>query len=960
MRLLTTLVLALTADAQIYRIGTLASRGPLGDGGPATQAVLGVPNDLALAPDGTIYASFPAEHHIRRIDPAGIITTYAGSGVAGFSGDSGPAHQALFNWPAEIALDANGNLYVNDSGNNRVRRISRNGIVETVAGGRPCSPNVPGPALNLGFCNIGGIAVDHTGQLHIAEMDGSSPSSGQRIWRVSANGQATILAGKGSPTFDRERELRAPSKILFDPSGNLYIKDLASIHVRRPSGTIEFVVSSPRTSLSLPALPVSSFGWLVSPGGMAVDREGNFYFSHGTTSAIYAVREGQIHLFAGKHINNGRGYEGPSGNRFDYPQDLEFDSAGNLFIADGNLRIAKRTPTGVNSTIAGTLQPLAGARAPLFPFGFVGVGIVAEADGSVAFIDEASHQIRRIAPDGALSVVAGSGSTDVISATVPALQAALGYRINAFAGDGRGNFYTYSDFSYRLRETTREGEVRTLIGSGTFNAPLGHVSSVAVSPSGEVYFAEGSFIKRLSGNTAVNVIPWNGSVRLGFSPAGVLHVLALDSNGPLYRIVNGEREIVAGLTAAGANVPDTGVPALQARLPSPIAFTFDRAGNIFVLGRSPFGQGAVWRIGRDGIQTRIAGGANNGIRPADGAPALGAYLPFAGDIAADANGRLYITVTRHIRVLVPETGTGSCDFKLSATMVDVPASGGEVTLDVATPTFICPWSAEITVPWLKPATAGASGNGKVTLRAERNLGDAREAKVSIGNATVTVTQAAGAPLIELSGLIGSAESTPPVRALSPNGLLTLNGAGFLLPGDTGTALRNDEPWPTVLNNVCVLIDDVRAPLGAVRAGSLKFQSPLIEGKTEVLLTVVRRCGLAGELRSVSLKMPYQAAAPEFLYEGEPFNGPRPVLSGRENGESNIGITAYALGLGVIDLPLRILLGDQEIGATAKPLAGYSGYYEVKFLLPLDTPPGTLTITLKAGQYDAPPATLTIQ
>ena len=167
----------------------------IGDGGPATSAVLTLVDGVASDPEGNIYISHRSQNRIRKVSPDGIITTIAGNGVAGYGGDGGPALEASLNFPAGLAFH-NGSLYVADRNNHRVRRIHSDGIITTVVGvGEPDCCGDGGPAVEAMLNLPSDIALDAAGNLYISDR------SNNRIRRVDLDGTITTVAGIGSPGY---------------------------------------------------------------------------------------------------------------------------------------------------------------------------------------------------------------------------------------------------------------------------------------------------------------------------------------------------------------------------------------------------------------------------------------------------------------------------------------------------------------------------------------------------------------------------------------------------------------------------------------------------------------------------------------------------------------------------------------------------------------------------------------
>src|SRR6266480_2249440 len=219
-------------------ITTVAGNGVLGftgDGGAATKASLNSPASVALDASGNLYVADYANHRIRKVAAAtGIITTVAGNGINSFAGDGGAATNASLNYPASVALDASGNLYIADPNNNRIRKVAAaTGIITTVAGGGS-SLGDGGAATSASLYDPTALALDASGNLYVADQNN------HRIRKVdAATGIITTVAGNGSPAFAGDggaatsASLNYPDGVALDASGNLYIADQRNNRIRK-------------------------------------------------------------------------------------------------------------------------------------------------------------------------------------------------------------------------------------------------------------------------------------------------------------------------------------------------------------------------------------------------------------------------------------------------------------------------------------------------------------------------------------------------------------------------------------------------------------------------------------------------------------------------------------------------------------------------------------------------------
>src|SRR5207249_958082 len=212
-----------------------------GDGGPATAAQLNAPVGVALDPAGNLYIADRVNHRIRKVTAAGTIPTSAGTGTVGFAGDGGPATAAQLNEPVGVALDPAGNLYIAERENHRIRKVTPGGVISTYAGtGTQGFSGDGGPATGAQLLGPGGVALDPAGNFYIADRNND------RIRRVSTDGPISTYAGTGREGFSGDggpataAHLGRPGGVALDSAGNLYIADLGNSRIRKvtPGGTI--------------------------------------------------------------------------------------------------------------------------------------------------------------------------------------------------------------------------------------------------------------------------------------------------------------------------------------------------------------------------------------------------------------------------------------------------------------------------------------------------------------------------------------------------------------------------------------------------------------------------------------------------------------------------------------------------------------------------------------------------
>ncbi|MFN4252114.1 NHL repeat-containing protein, partial [Deinococcus sp.] len=259
--------------------GTLSSTG---DGGPATAASLQSPSGLAVDSNNNLYIAESSGHRVRKVAPDGTITTFAGTGTATSTGDGGPATAATLQSPIGLAVDSNNNLYIAERSGYRVRKVAPDGIITTFAGtGTLGSTGDGGPATAATMRSPAGLAVDSDNNLYIAE------SGGHRVRKVAPDGIITTFAGTGtySSTGDggpaTAATMRSPEGLAVDSNNNLYMAERDGHRVRKvaPDGIITTLAGTGTAGLSGDGGPATA-AQHASPSGVAIDRHGNVYATY--------------------------------------------------------------------------------------------------------------------------------------------------------------------------------------------------------------------------------------------------------------------------------------------------------------------------------------------------------------------------------------------------------------------------------------------------------------------------------------------------------------------------------------------------------------------------------------------------------------------------------------------------------------------------------------------------------
>ncbi|HVF63172.1 MAG TPA: RHS repeat-associated core domain-containing protein [Casimicrobiaceae bacterium] len=317
-----------------------------GDGGPATQALLRGTTGVAVGPDGSLYLTDDGNNRIRRVGPNGVITTVAGNGVAGFSGDGGPAVNASLRSPAGVALAPDGSLYIAD--NNRIRRVGLDGIINTVAGNGVLGfSGDGGPAPQASLRNPSGVAVGPDGSLYFSDEDNN------RIRRVGLDGIISTVAGNGVTGFSGDGGLATqaslggdPDGIAVGPDGSLYITDDNNKRIRRvgPDGIITTVAGNGVSGFSGDG-GLATLASIGDPDGVTVGPDGSVYIADDDNNRIRRVAPGGIiTTLAGNGSSGFAGDGGPAARAsIRNPEGLAVGPDGSLYLADNN-RIRRVAP----------------------------------------------------------------------------------------------------------------------------------------------------------------------------------------------------------------------------------------------------------------------------------------------------------------------------------------------------------------------------------------------------------------------------------------------------------------------------------------------------------------------------------------------------------------------------------------------------------------------------------------
>ena len=416
-------------------IAGTGSYGYSGDGGAATNAMLSSPCGLALDTRGNLFIADEGNNRIRKIGASGTITTVTGDGFATFSGDGGPAIEATLADPSGITLDGNGNMFIADCGNNRVRKVDTNGIITTVAGNTNSDYTGDGGlATNASLYEPTGVAVDAQGNLFIADY------VNHRIRKVDTNGIISTVAGTGyggasgygGPATNAA--VGFPSDVAFDCHGNLFIAG-GNINRVLEVGTnqIIYVVAGNTNSGYAGDGVLATNTSLYGPDGIALDAAGNLYIADYWDNRIRMVDTNDIITtvagvgpsppYTGGFQGGFGGDGGPAtAAQLWWPCGVAVDSSGNLFLGDANNeRIRKVDTNGIITTVAGTgaagFSGDGGAATNATMYGPVSLAV--DARGNLFFSDANNNRVRELIAPGPMLTLnqttgGNAGSYDVV------------------------------------------------------------------------------------------------------------------------------------------------------------------------------------------------------------------------------------------------------------------------------------------------------------------------------------------------------------------------------------------------------------------------------------------------------------------------------------------------------------------------------------------------------------------
>jgi sugar lactone lactonase YvrE len=633
---------ALTGS-ETFTISIAAGLKGVEEGGQALGQGL-LPSGIAFDSSDNLFVASQGTNRVYQVTPAGVTTTFAGAGPRRFTGNGGPATSADLGAPGDVLLDGSGNVYISESTNHIVRRVTTDGNIEMFAGtGVQGSPIEGGQASAAPIGNPGALAIDASGNVYIADL------FHRAVWKVRTDGVIERVAGNGisgnsgdgGPAV--QATIRVPAGLALDASGRLYIADSSSHVIRR--------VASDGVITRVAGLSTSGFGGdggqataasFNFPSGIAVDASGVLYISDSGNHRIRRVRtDGVVETIAGTGVIGflGDGGQATSALLFN-PGKLALDGGGDIYVSDqGNRRIRRIDSRGVIDTFAGKpRRAFGGDGGPATEAQLSGpTGLETDEQGNLFIGDAGNRRVRRIDSDGIISTVIGTGVNGSDGDGGPATAAQLGSPGHV-AVDARGNLYVSDRINDRIRKVTLDGIIQTIAGT----VPRGFSGDGGQATAATLNF------------------PYD----MAFDGDGNLY-FADHNNHRIRKIrTDGVIETVAGVGTHGFS--GDGGQATLAHLSFPRDVVVDQQGTLYVADTENH---RIRRIGTDGIITTVAGSATSGFS-GDGAQATSARMSFPRGVVLDDAGNLYITDSgnRRIRrvntsgVIETIAGNGSSDF----------------------------------------------------------------------------------------------------------------------------------------------------------------------------------------------------------------------------------------------------------------------------------------------------------
>lgn len=486
-----------------------------GDGAVANQSQLTFPTDVAADSSGNIYIADYGNFVIREVTTDGIIHTIAGNNTNTFAGDGGSPTSASLFQPWGVAVDSSGNIYVSEYGDSRVRKVvtGSGGKISTIAGNGTFGFGGDGAAATSAQLDYPrGLCVDASGNVYVADWGNNRirKISGSNIGTAAGNG---VLSYAGDGGVATAAQFNAPSAVAVDPAGNIYVADTANNAVRQitSKGTVSTFAGTGAAGFSGDGSAANK-AQLNAPQGVAVDSAGNVYIAD---TGNYRVRvvgtNGNISTFAG---NGSPGYAGDGGAAtsatFYLPTAVATDKSNNVYVADYQVGVVRKiSASGTITTVAGNGSTgYSGDGGPATAAQLNGPSALGlDPAGNLYIAQLGDSRVRMVATNGIISTIAGNGSDGYIGEGLPAVSSELAAPAGVVA-DGNGNVFI-AVLGNRVMRVSPDGTLNTIAGNGLpgyagdcgpaggsqVNVPQG----VAMDASGNLYVAD-------SGNNAIRLL----------------------------------------------------------------------------------------------------------------------------------------------------------------------------------------------------------------------------------------------------------------------------------------------------------------------------------------------------------------------------------------------------------------------------------------------------------------------
>ena len=781
-----------------------------GDGGQASQASLNAPEGLAIDAAGNLYIADTSNGRIRKVS-GGIITTIAGNGAGGYSGDGGPALAASLSVPYAVAVDPAGNIYIPDLDNHVVREVSK-GVINAVAGhfGVPGFSGDGGAATSASLDYPAAVAADGSGNVYIADSGNSRVRklAGGIITTFAGNGNFRF-GGDGGPAPSASMALLSPGgcRITLAPTSDLYVADCLNNRIRKLSGGLITTVAGSSTPepAGVPALgdggPAIS-AILYAPGAGVIDSAGNLYISDYLHFRIRKVSGGIITTFAGSGAGNYQGDGMPATSANIVPGALAIDSANNIYFTDHNN--VRKISNGIVTTIAGNGQSgFSGDGGPAISASLgQPEGIALDSAGNLYIADTNNCRVRKVSA-GNIATVAGNGcgggySGDGGAAINASLSDPYGVAV-----DSTGNLYIADTYNNVVRKVSN-GVITTVAGSHVngfsgdgglaTQAGLSFPQSVAVDTAGNVYIAD-------NGNNRIREV-LAAVPLLELARANLTFTATAGGAAPPAQS-NSINSTVPGLPlTASSSAPWLSVTPTSGTAPASLQVSVDpsqlSAGNY---------SGNVIISDAIGLGLSVTGSVDFNVSPA-----------VAGKLAASAPGLSFSAIqgsgSTSSQLTVSNQGGGSIAF----TAVAATSTGGNwLSVSAASGTITPNNPASLTVTATPGGLAagtysgsivlGSASAGSVTVTATLSINSAPQNILlsQTGLTFVTVAQG-GAPLPQTFGILNTGQGS---MSWSASAKTLSNGSWLSIDQSSGTVTA---PF-TDVSLVNVSVNPARLPAG---------------------------------------------------------------------------------------------------------------------------------------------------